>query len=103
MKLDWKALSEALYSREAAVTAAKLALILSLWGAAQLLQHLYGEKPPPGMGLLEAVRKGQLRPTKRYLALSPAKRRLVRGAQHTLYGLLTILGLLFVLTYLRIL
>lgn len=100
---DWKAFAEALYSRDAVATAVKLTIILGLWGGARVLHHYYGEKPPEGMGLIEAVKRGKMRPTKRFLTLSPAKRSLVRNAEKALYTILTILGLLFVLTYFHIL
>ncbi len=103
MKLDLEALGEALYSRDGFATAVKLGIILALWGAARVIHHYYGESPPKGMGLVEAVKRGKMRPTKRYLALPPAKRRLVRNAEKGLYTVLTILGLLFVMTYLQIL
>ncbi len=100
---NWKALGEALYSRDAAATAVKMAIILTLWGTARVLHHYYGEKPPEGMGIIEAVKRKKMRPTKKFLALPPNKRRLVRQAENSLYTLLTILGILFVLTYFQIL
>lgn len=98
-----KALGELLYSRNTAATAVKMAIILALWGGARVLHHYYGESPPKGMGLIEAVKRGKMRPTKRYLALPPGKRRLVRQAEKALYTILTILGLLFILAYFQIL
>lgn len=100
---DWKTLGELLYSQDAAVTAVKMAIILSLWGAARVLTHYYGEKPPPGMGLIEAVKRKKMRPTKRYLALPTAKRRLIRKTEQTLYIILTIMGTILILTYFHIL
>ncbi|MCH7921834.1 MAG: hypothetical protein IH975_02220 [Nitrospinae bacterium] len=101
--LNWKALGEALYSQDAVVTAVKGAIILALWGAARVLHHYFGLKPPEGMGIVEAVKRGKMRPTKRFLALPHAKRRVVRRAEQTLYTVLTILGILFALTYFQIL
>jgi len=103
LDLRWKAMGEALYSQDTAVTAVKMAIILGLWGAARFLSHKYGEKPPKGMGFVEAVRRGKMRPTKSFLALPHPKRRLVRGAERTIYTVLTVLGALFVLTYFQIL
>lgn len=103
LDFKWKTLGELLYSQDTAVTAVKMAIILSLWGAARVLTHYYGEKPPPGMGLIEAVKRKKMRPTKRYLALPPARRSLIRKTEQTLYVALSILGLLFILTYLQIL
>jgi hypothetical protein len=100
---NWKALGEALYSRNAAATAVKIGIILALWGGTRVLSHYYGEKPPEGMGLVEAVKRGKMRPTKRFLTLPQSKRRLVRQTEKGLYTLLTILGILFVLTYFHIL
>jgi hypothetical protein len=100
---DWKALGEALYSRDTTITAIKLAIIMGLWGSARVLHHYYGEKPPEGMGIIEAVKRRKMRPTKRFLALPQPRRRLIRNAEKTLYVVLTILGILFVLTYLQVL
>lgn len=101
--IRWKALGEALYSQDAVVTGIKLAIIMALWGSARVLHHYYGEKPPKGMGFVEAVRRGKMRPTKRFLTLPHPKRRIVRGTERTLYTVLTVLGVLFVLTYFQIL
>jgi hypothetical protein len=101
--LRWKDLGEALYSQDAVITGIKLAIILALWGASRVLHNYYGEKPPEGMGFLEAARRGKMRPTKRFLALPHHKRRIVRGTERTIYTVLTILGALFVLTYFQIL
>lgn len=101
--LNWKGFGEALYSRDATFMAAKMAIILAMWGGARVLSHYYGEKPPKGMGLIEAVRRGKMRPTKRFLALPLDKRRLVRRTEQALYTLLTILGIVFVLAYFQIL
>lgn len=103
IKFNWKAIGEALYSQDAAITAAKLAIILALWGTARVIHHYYGEKPPPGMGIIEAVKRGKMRPTKRFLALPEPKRRLVRSTEKTLYTVLTILGIIFILAYFQIL
>lgn len=100
---NWKGLGEALYSRDATVTAVKMAIILAMWGAARVLSHYYGEKPPEGMGIIEAVKRGKMRPTKRFLALPPDRRRLVRRTEQSLYTLLTILGVVFVLGYFQLL
>ena len=101
--LNWKALGDTLYSQDGVVTAVKGAILLSLWGAARVLHHYYGLKPPEGMGIVEAVKRGKMRPTKRFLALPHLKRRVVRSAEQTLYTVLTVLGILFVLTYFQIL
>jgi hypothetical protein len=55
------------------------------------------------MGIIEAVKRRKMRPTKRFLALPQPRRRLIRNAEKTLYVVLTILGILFVLTYLQVL